>query len=328
MEFSNIPTWKKEDLNRNSLNQFARELGINDPAIIERVLALHDTLNLVAHALKKSVIFTGGSMINPLYLQESPRLSIDIDLIYKEPIMKKEDLIKVIINKQESLIEEGYTTLLDFETLKTDVGFLELDIKRQQLYPGVLFLTRKCLTRFVGTPLTTCLKNQGASLKSRRDLNYLNKLKKEFEGEPRLYEIRAEISYSKNVESIEFESKKIPPYFSRILHPKMNPILDVETPLDLCKGKIELISILPKEQTQNILNALLDLRVLDLLNLKIEVSSEIINKIVAIQKELKNEYNKLFAYAYIRNLNSWDVIYSKIIDGLKSRQSDRFKLFK
>ncbi|MHA1376830.1 MAG: nucleotidyl transferase AbiEii/AbiGii toxin family protein [Candidatus Helarchaeota archaeon] len=322
MVTSNMPTWKEEDLSRENLKKIAKELRILDPAIVERVLVLHDTLNLVAQVFQKRIIFTGGSMINPLYLQNAPRLSIDIDLIYKEPVEKKEDLLKFMVKKQEILNKERYTFLLDFEAFKEDVGYLELDTKRQHLYPGVLFLTRKCLTKYVGTPITKFLKNQGVHIKSKRDLKYFNDLKRDFEGEPRIYDIRVEILYSNVVKSIGFEQKEVPSYFSNVLHTKKNPILDVETPLDLCKGKLELILKLPKEQTQNILNAILDLRVLDLLKLKINVSSKVINKIEAVQQGLKKEYNKIFAYTYIRNIYSWDKIYNQIIESLKSRQFD------
>jgi len=313
-----MPTWRSEDITRESLTQKAKKLEVITPAIIEQVIALHDTLNLVGYLFPKEIIFTGGSMINPLYLQDAPRLSIDIVLIMKKKVKKKEDIIKKIINKQEKLIEKKFTTNLNFQNFEIDIGFLELDMKRQHLYPGVLFLTRKCLTKFIGTPLSKFLNKRGINLKSKYDLQQFKKFKQFFEGEPRLYDIRVEIFYSET-EEIHYESKKIPPYFSNILYPQKDPILDVELPIELCQGKLELISKLPEEQTQNILNAFLDLRVIKILNLDIKISPEIIKKIEKLKLNLKKEYEKLFAYSYIRKIYPWNDIFQSIINNLKSK---------
>jgi len=310
-------TWAAETIEKESIAKFAHQINFR-PDIVERIIGLYDSIYQLMKADVKQT-FIGGSMINQVYINpDEARLSIDIDSVIREEISYKRDLLDILINLREKMLSDESLISVAIGDFEIGIGEILSDTKRQAIHPQVLFLKRVLPTFYVGTPLPNYLTKIGLPSKDRQVARFLINLKKDFGFLPRIYELRIELRFSKEGILYPYKKQRVFPYLNQVLVPKKYLECDVEQVESVAEGKLEFLGLVNDEETINITNTILDLRILYLYNLKVKIPELIAKKMKRVKEKCKADFSKYWFYQLIAAKHSFDEILSKILKTMEN----------
>ncbi|MHA1323678.1 MAG: hypothetical protein ACTSRL_12865 [Candidatus Helarchaeota archaeon] len=305
-------TWNPKDVEKEKLLKLAAEIDFR-PDILERTIALYDTIYQIMKADVKQT-FIGGAMINQVYIDPmEARLSIDIDTVVREEISNKRDLLEVLVDLREKMLSDGSLLTVSIKDAELGIGEIISDTKRQALHPQVLFLKRIVPTLLIGTPLPAYLTKIGLSSKDSQVSRFLIQLKKEFGFLPRLYELRLEIKFSEEGIHYSFKKGRIFPYFRQFLNPAKIVECDIEEVQSAARGKLEFLELVDETETINITNTICDLRIIQLFNLDIDISPSIQKKLKRTKNQCENEFSKYWFYKLISRKYSFNELLALLL---------------
>ncbi len=304
--------WENETINKQNIIDASKKTGMR-PDIIERVIALYDTIYQVMNADIKQT-FIGGSMINQVYIDpDEARLSIDVDTVVRESIERKSELIDIFVDLREKMLKNQCIYQINIGNSVVYIGEISSDTKRQDLYPKVLFLKRSIPSFFVGTPLSNYLNKLGLTSKNKNVNKFLMNLKKELGYLPKIYDVRIEISFDKEGINYPFKKSKVHPYFKNTLTPHKIFSCEIEEASSVAEGKIEFLNIIDEIQTINIINTICDLRIIYLYDLDIKIPEKTILKVEKIMDKCQTDFEKYWFYKLISSKYTFHEIFKKII---------------
>ena len=310
-------TWDPKIVTREKIMSLAKQVNFR-PDIFERTIALYDSIYQIMKANIKQT-FIGGAMINQVYINPTEaRLSIDIDSVIREEIQNKRELLDVLIDLREKMLSDGSLIPITIKNEEIGIGEILSDAKRQSLYPQVLFLKRIIPTFYVGTPLPAYLTKIGLSSKDPKVARFLIKLKKEFGFLPRIYELRIEMSFSKEGFHYPFKKQLVYPYFKQVLTPVKYLECDIEEVFSVAQGKLEFLELVNEEETINITNSICDLRIIYLYNINIEIPKSVRTKLNRTKSKCEADFSKYWFYRLIARKYTFQEILSKILKHAKS----------
>lgn len=305
-------TWNPKDIGKEKLDEITAHTEFR-PDILERIVALYDTIYQIMKADVKQ-IFIGGAMINQFYIDPmEARLSIDIDSVIREGISRKRDLLEVLIDLREKMLSDGSLIPVSIKDAELGIGEIVSDTKRQALHPQVLFLKRLIPTYLIGTPIPAYLTKIGLSSKDAQVSRFLIQLKKEFGFLPRLYELRLEIRFSEEGICYPFKKGHIRPYFRQFLTPTKIVECDIEEVHSAASGKLEFLELIDERETINIINTVCDLRIIPLFNLDITISSSIQQKLKRTKSQCETEFSKYWFYKLISRKYSYNELLALLL---------------
>lgn len=172
---------------------------------VERDLLTFDTFSILAAMAKDELSFGGGTLLNWVYLRDSPRFSFDIDTQLQYPASSKEEIMNKLVERiNNSLRKSGTICPIEINNKRYEVGAIYFD-KEKDHFPNLLSLIRTVHAYTAGAKANVYLKKVLQDLNDKEML----KIKSMYSGKfCNIEEVRIEIGFfEKSV--VRFPTKEI-----------------------------------------------------------------------------------------------------------------------